>query len=111
MKPTHLACAGNKGLKDFSPLKGMPLQLLHCQFTDVSDLSPLRGMPLTTLVMRGIPAKDLSPLKDSPLKSILCDVRGEATLSVLRSIKTLQQINGQPAARFWQTLEQKAKKP
>jgi hypothetical protein len=43
-------------------------------------MSPLRNLPLTSLDFTGTKVADLSPLKE---------------------IKTLTQINGQPAAEFW----------
>ncbi len=52
---------------------------------------------------------DLSPLRGMPLKSILCDFKPERDAEILRSIKTLETINGKPAAEFWKDAD--AKKP
>jgi hypothetical protein len=35
-----------------------------------------------------------------PLARLSCDVKGRRDLEILRSIRTLQMINGQPAALF-----------
>jgi hypothetical protein len=54
---------------------------LYIRFTKISDLSLLKGMPL---------------------KELDCDFRPERDAEILRSIKTLERINGKPAAEFWQ---------
>ena len=55
---------------------------------------------------------DLSPLKRCPSR-ISCDFKPERDTELLRSIKTLETINGKPAAEFWKEVEEKqqAKKP
>jgi hypothetical protein len=42
-----------------------------------------------------------------PLKVINCDFKAERDTEILRSIKTLEKINDQPAAEFWKEVEQK----
>jgi hypothetical protein len=56
---------------------------------------------------------DHSPLKDMPLKTLYCDFKPERDTELLRSIKTLEIINGKPSAKFWKEVEeqQKGKKP
>src|SRR6516162_3857189 len=80
---THLECSGSnpgKGrLSDLSPLKGLKLKSFDCRWTRVTDLSPLRGMPLKEVQV------DLELSRDAP---------------VLRSIKTLEKINGETANEF-----------
>ena len=49
----------------------------------------------------GTKVSDLSPLKGMPLKTVHCDFKPERDAETLRSIKTLEQINGKPAAEFW----------
>jgi len=49
----------------------------------------------------------LSPLKDLPLTNIECDFQPERDAEILRSIKTLETINGKPAAEFWKEVEKK----
>ena len=133
MKLKALSC-GDTLVSDLSPLKGMPLDALNCPGTQVSDLSPLEGMQLTFLGLngtkvsdlsrlKGMPLKafslnvtkvsDLSPLRDMPLQSIYLDFNPERDTELLRSIKTLETINGKPAVEFWKDIEeqQKGKKP
>ncbi len=130
---TTLYC-GKTLVSDLSPLKGMSLNVLTCNVTEVSDLSPLQGMKLNALVctntlvadlspLKGMPlwqlhcsatkVTDLSPLKDMPLTDLQCDFKPDRDTEILRSIKTLETINGKPAAEFWKEVEgqQKGKKP
>jgi serine/threonine protein kinase len=109
MPLTHLGCGGTR-VADLSPLEGMPLTHLDCWETQVADLSPLKGMGLTYLRCDHTKVSDLSPLKGMPLKELLCDFepeRGDA--EILRSIKTLEKINGKPAAEFWKEVEERKK--
>jgi Leucine-rich repeat (LRR) protein len=92
-------------VSDLSPLKDMPLTDLNCHSTRVSDLTPLKGMPLTHLDIHETPVTDLSPLKGMPLKVLWCDFNAERDAALLRSIKTLETINGKPAAEFWKEVE------
>ena len=64
-----------------------------------------RNMPLVGLDCRKTRVTDLSPLEDLPLKTLDCDIDPERDGTVLRSIKTLEQINDRPAAAFWKELE------
>ncbi len=51
--------------------------------------------------------------KDMPLKELGCDFKPERDTEILRSIKTLETINGKPAAEFWKEVDAKRaeKKP
>lgn len=100
MPLTALDCGGTR-VSDLAPLKGMPLTKMTCAGTKVSDLSPLQGMPLTTLNCADTKVSDLSPLRGMPLKTLHFDFKLERDAEILRSIKTLEQINGKPAAEFW----------
>jgi Leucine-rich repeat (LRR) protein len=122
-----LRCGGTS-VSDLSPLKNTKLELLECWGTPVSDLSSLKGMKLTYLQIRGTPVSDLSPLKDMPLtgldcsgtkvtdlsplrgmplKDLVCDFDPERDAAILQAIKTLETINGKPAAEFWKAVEAK----
>ena len=93
----------NEGpVSDLSPLKDLKLTSLTFHNTPVSDLSPLKGMPLAELNCKSTKVTDLSPLKDLPLTNIECDFQPERDAEILRSIKTLEKINGKPAAEFWE---------
>ena len=107
MPLTILWCGNGPRISDLSPLKGMQLTSLTLWGCPVSDLSPLRGMPLTFLGYNNTKVTDLSPLKGMPLKELGCDFRPERDTEILRSIKTLEKINGKPAAQFWKEVNSK----
>jgi serine/threonine protein kinase/Leucine-rich repeat (LRR) protein len=111
MPLTFLHCGEGTRVSDLSPLKGMPLTFLRCDSTPVSDLSPLKGMKLTALQCNGTRVSDLSPLKGMPLKEIHCNFRPERDAGILRSITTLEKINGKPAAQFRQEVATKVPPP
>ncbi len=134
MKLAGLKITGT-AVSDLSPLTGMPLQELDCEYTKVADLTPLQGMPLKTLSfgvtqvsdlspLKGMPLillhchncpniTDLSPLSGTSLKNLACDFSPERDTDILRSIQSLETINGKPAAEFWKEVEeqQQGKKP
>jgi hypothetical protein len=128
MKLTTLNCLGTE-VADLSPLAGMPLTFLDIAHTRVWDVTPLAGMKLTDLrldstrvsdltPLKGMPLKglscgatkvtDLTPLKGMPLKALQCDFKPERDAEVLRSLKTLEKINGKPAADFWKEVDGRA---
>jgi formylglycine-generating enzyme required for sulfatase activity len=115
-------------VKDLSPLKGMSLEVLNCAGTQVSDLTPLAGQPLTSLILRGTkvsnlsplkgmplvyldytgaPVADIAPLKDLPLKRVECDFQPARDATILRSIKSLETINGKSVEEFWRERDNK----
>jgi len=77
---------GNGRLADLWPLKGLKLQRLHCNQTQVSDLSPLNGMPLADLTCIGTQVKDLTTLKGMPLKNLDLDGTGVSDLTPLKDL-------------------------
>jgi hypothetical protein len=80
----------------------MPLQTLYCGQTKVRDLTPLKGMKLTLLNLDLTQISDLSPLAGMPLKELqIRPFPAGPDAEILRSITTLEQINGKPAAEFW----------
>ena len=86
---------------DLSPLKGMHLTSLYCQNTGVRDLTPLKGMPLASLSCQQSQVSDLSVLKGMLLTDLKCDFVADRDVKILKTIKTLRNINGLPAAEFW----------
>jgi hypothetical protein len=74
----ELAVPGMKNVKDLRPLQGMPLEKLDIQDTGVTDLTPLKEL--------------------KSLRELRCDFMAERDAEVLRSIRTLEMINGEPAA-------------
>ena len=66
-------------------------------------------MKLTKLAIAYTRVSDLSALKGMPLKELGCAFKKERDAEILRSIKTLEKINGKPAKEFWKEVD--AKKP
>jgi Leucine-rich repeat (LRR) protein/predicted Ser/Thr protein kinase len=91
----------NSQVADLTPLRGMRLRSLAMGMTRVTDLNPLRGMPLVALGVAGLRFADLKVLEGMPLQALYCSFVPAADASMLRSMKTLQSINGGPAAEFW----------
>lgn len=87
-------------LKSLEPLRGAPLKGLECHRTEVADLKPLRGMSqLYGLNIISTKIRDLSPLKETGgLRLLWCDFVADRDADILRSVKSLEQINGKPAA-------------
>jgi Leucine-rich repeat (LRR) protein len=84
------------------------LQSLYLNGTNVTDLSTLKDCKnLTRLRIDHTKVTDLSLLKGMPLKELTCDFRPDRDAEILRSVKTLETINGKPAAEFWTDLEKK----
>jgi len=94
-------------VKDLSPLQGMKLTSVNLIDMAIDNLSPLKDMPLISLDCRRTKVSDLSPLKNMPLTILGCDFHAERDTRVLRSIKTLEKINGRAAAEFRREVEQR----
>jgi tRNA A-37 threonylcarbamoyl transferase component Bud32 len=120
----HMA---NTQVADLSPLAGMPISRFHCQYCKFTDIKPLQGMPLHILEIHGNQITDLSPLAGSDieylnisgtaisdwnpiktmskLKLICFDFVKERDIEILRSVKSLEQINHRSATEFWNSVE------
>jgi Leucine-rich repeat (LRR) protein len=101
-KLKSLSCA-RSAVSDLSPLQGLALRKLVLERTQVADLTPLKGMPLEILDIKNTRVTDLEPLKGLPLREISGEFKPERDGAILRSIKTLEKINGKPAAEFLKT--------
>jgi serine/threonine protein kinase/Leucine-rich repeat (LRR) protein len=112
MPLTQLDCAVT-AVADLASVRGMPLTTLRSSYTQVADLSPLKGLKLTELTCDHSRVSDLSPLKDLRLTELQCDFKPERDADILRSIKTLEKVNGKPAQEFWKEVDAKppANKP
>jgi formylglycine-generating enzyme required for sulfatase activity len=106
MKLGWLNCDGTQ-VADLTPVEGQPLTKLNLEGTKVSNLGPLKGMPLQLINYANTPVADISPLKDLPLKEVRCDFQAARDAAILRSIKSLETINGKPAEQFWRELDGK----
>ena len=90
-------------LESLNGLEKAPLNQLKIIGTNISDLTPLRKMKtLHRLYCNGCPITDFRPIAQLPLRQIRGDFILERDESVLRSIKSLQMINGLPVKDFWQ---------
>jgi Leucine-rich repeat (LRR) protein len=89
-------------IEDLRPLRGVPLAELDLHDTLVEDLDPLAGMPLRVLLLDAPYATDLARLAGLPLRELVCKFRPQRHAAVLRSIKSLEQINERRADAFWQ---------
>jgi len=98
--PLHVLVCWGTPLRDLRPLQGLPLTYLDCRSTRVADLEPLRNMALTHLLLTRTPVTDLSPLRGAPLREFSGPVVSERARQDLRSIRTLEKINDQPATQF-----------
>jgi serine/threonine protein kinase len=94
-------------VSDLEPLRGMPLRYLNCRNTPVTTLEPLARLPLFFVDCRGTRVADLQALSGMSLTTLYYDFNPRLDNEVLRSLKTLQQINGKPAQQFWQEVEPK----
>jgi serine/threonine protein kinase/Leucine-rich repeat (LRR) protein len=119
----QLSLRGEKELVDLSGLAGLPLEYLDLLDTGVesleplrdmrtlkalilssprvSDLSPLKGLPLTKFECKCPKVSDLSPLSGLPLREVRIEFNAQRDTDWLRSLKTLERINGKPVAEFW----------
>ena len=94
----RLNCCGMGGknhsspLEDLSPLRGMHLEVFHCDWTSVKDLAPLAGMPLKALGVGGTRVEDLSAVQGMSLTSLTCQCTAIVDLSPLRGMR-LEALN------------------
>ncbi len=92
---------GGTPVASLAPLTGTALASLACNDTRVTDLAPLAGLPLAFLDYSHVHVSDVSALKDLPLKEVRCEFKPLRDAVVLRSIASLESIDGKPAAEFW----------
>ncbi|MCX6906555.1 MAG: SUMF1/EgtB/PvdO family nonheme iron enzyme, partial [Verrucomicrobia bacterium] len=107
----EVRCSGTQEepspLSDLSPLRGLSLRHLACDFTAVSDLSPLVETPLAFLDISGTQVTNLSPLAELPLTELRCPpaaARNKDIAQLLLKLPALQRVNGQSPAAFLASL-------
>jgi Leucine-rich repeat (LRR) protein len=100
MKIADLDISGTP-VTDLSSLKGTGLASLRMSHTQVTELAPLTDLPLAFLDYSGVRLANLSVLNELPLKGVRCDFKPLRDATVLRSMATLETIDGKPAALFW----------
>jgi serine/threonine protein kinase len=97
---------GDKGLSHFKDCKNLRYLILnYLPLTDAGLAHFKECKELTRLAINHTKVSDLSPLRRMPLRELECDFRPERDAEILRSIKTLEKINGKPAAEFWKDVE------
>ncbi len=124
MPLNFLDLQGCRQISDLEPLKGMPLTSLSLtSCVKITDLTPLKGMPLTDLGLREcVKITDLTPLKGMPLKFLSLSQCADLDLTplagmnlirislppnatkgieVIRSMKSLTNIDNLPSEQFW----------
>ena len=111
--PLVSAWIGATEARDFSPLKGAPLKDLNLSVSAVTDLSFVKGMPLKSLDLSvGEEGRitDITPLEGMQLEKLVFEADTVTKgMEILRGMKSLKQINGQPPEEFW--LDHDAKAP
>jgi len=92
---------GNPPIRDLSPIRGMRLTHLWIDGTQISDLPPLRGIALNCFWYQDSQVTDISILQGTPLKEVRCTFKPERDAAILKSITTLETIDGMPAGDLW----------
>src|SRR5260221_13080079 len=101
MPLSFLDCSG-PNVADLSPLIGMPLTTLNCNYASaLSDLSPLKDLPLTSFSCGATSVSDFSPLVGVPLTDFHGDFKLFRDTGILRSMTTIERFGGPSAAEFW----------
>ncbi|MCX6897244.1 MAG: SUMF1/EgtB/PvdO family nonheme iron enzyme [Verrucomicrobia bacterium] len=73
-------------VSDLSPLRGMPLEKFSCALTKVSDLTPLEGMRLKILTIYSTKVTSLAPLRGMALETLSMAGVPVSDLSVLQGV-------------------------
>lgn len=110
--PLKIVRFGGRGVSvsDLSPLRDAPLTHIACTSPALSDLSPLAGKPLISLDIQGTKVSDIGLVAEMPLRYFFfayapANAAHREFLKILRSVKTLEQINFKPAAEFWKSVD------
>jgi hypothetical protein len=80
------------GIRNITPLKGLPLIAIDLGMTQVTDLSPLAGMRLQRLDLENTPVADLAVLRGMPLTVLKLQQTKVTDFTVLEGMP-LQQLN------------------
>ena len=99
--PLRSLNVSNTKVTDLKPLKGSRLDKLVCNDTGVTDLGPLSDSRLVVLTCVGSPVTDFAPLRGLPLRQAHCNFRKDRDGELLRSLTTLEMIDGVTPAEFF----------
>ena len=92
----------NSGVRDISPLSGLPLRRLMLMQTEVKDIAPVAGMPLEELSLFETQVADISPLKGlTEWKYLFLDGNKLTELGVLIEMGKADKEGSQRFAPFW----------
>ncbi len=94
-------CADHSKIEDLTPLCNTKLRRLCIHDTGVSELTAVKDLPLRSLECQHTRISDLSPLRGTPLQELNCDFQPDRDATILRSIETLDKINGKSVQDFW----------
>jgi serine/threonine protein kinase len=75
------------GVRDLTPLRGLMISELRCDFNRIESLEPLKGMELHVLSCNGNRIASLEPLKGMPLVKLSCSDNRIRDLEPLRGMK------------------------
>ena len=108
----QLYLAGCRGVKDLTPLRGLPLQTLTLNRTLISDLTPLIQSPVRELNLEGCSSLvDLHPLMEiGTLETVVIPMQCKdiAFLRKHPGIKRLSYVKlTQPVEDFWKEIDAK----
>jgi serine/threonine-protein kinase len=90
---------------DLSPLEGSSIRGINLGSTPVTSIKPLKGMKLNHLYLGNTRVTDFSLLAEMPLRVLYLDFNPARDTALLRSLGTLESVNGTPIAEFWKKLE------
>jgi hypothetical protein len=91
----------------FDAAEGHATDVSGLSFSEVTDLTPATGMPLTWIKMESTRVADIAPLRGMPLKTLDISFQMKRDAEILRSITTLETINGQSRDAFWKEVDAK----
>jgi eukaryotic-like serine/threonine-protein kinase len=103
MAGTLVGDAGLASLKDCKKLWLISLDRTQVGEAGLAYLKNCMGLFTCSLVSTKV--TDLSMLKELPLRTLFCDFNAHRDAKILRSMKTLEQINGKPVAEFWKDVD------
>lgn len=97
--------------RDLTPLRGKAIRDLCLFDTPVTDLSPLRGSPIEALSLSESISYctthilDYTVLKDLQLKYLSLTPTLDIDLEIIRAMRVLESINGQPVEAYCRQIE------
>lgn len=92
LKLQHFKCELTR-VNDISCVEGMPMELLHCGFTEIVDASPIASLrSLESLQLHVTKVTDLSPLKGLHIRKLHIGTTAIRDLSPLRGMPLVELV-------------------